>query len=338
MTGSPARRPAASRRPSALADGVDAALEWTIAGSFTRVGSALRRRLERWPALDGVRLDDRVVVITGATSGLGLATARHLAQLGATVELVARDADKAAQVSEQLRRDTGNPDIGVVVADTGDLDAVRGAAAELSRRHAAVHALLHNAGALDATFRRSPQGLEATVASQVVGPSLLTELLRPALRAAAPARVVWVSSGGMYAEPLSVERLEMTERDYDGTIAYARAKRAQIALTQRWARELASEGVVVHAMHPGWADTPGVQRALPRFRRWLRPFLRTAEDGADTLVWLTIDDAPLRSTGELWLDRRPRTLHRLAATRRADTAEERERLWRWVRERGGAAS
>ena len=181
---------------SGLADGVDRLLEGSVFGSFTRLGPLVRRRLERWPSLEGYQLAGRVVVITGATSGLGLTTARALLKLGATVEVVARNPEKAAATCAQLKVDTGSSKVGFVVADSGDLEAVRSAAQELLRRHSAVHVLIHNAGALDDVRHLSPQGLEQTVASQVVGPHLLTTLLLPALRAAAPSRVLWVSSGG----------------------------------------------------------------------------------------------------------------------------------------------
>lgn len=323
---------------SLVADGVDAALEWSIVGSFTRIGSALRRRLDHWADPDGQRLAGRVVVMTGGTSGIGLAAARALARMGATVEIIARNAAKAEAVCAKLQQETGNQGIGYLVADTGDLAALRRAAAALLERHPAIHVLIHNAGALDDVRQTSPQGIELTVASQVVGPFLLTGLLLPALRAGAPARVLWVSSGGMYSEPLSVDRLEMSAADYDGTKAYARAKRAQVTLTELWAERLADERIFVHAMHPGWADTPGVERSLPRFRRLVGPLLRTPADGADTLVWLAVDDGPpLAASGRFWLDRRPRPLHRLSATRRSDTSEERRRLWSWAVEKSGLA-
>jgi dehydrogenase/reductase SDR family protein 12 len=324
---------------SFVADRVDAALEWSVVGSFTRLGSALRRRLDHWAPLQGGRLAGRVMVLTGATSGLGFEAARTLAGLGATVEVVARDAGKAEAACAELRRATGNPGVGFVVADTGDLAALRRAAAELLRRHPAIHVLIHNAGALDDVRQESPQGIELTVASQVVGPFLLTELLLPALRAGAPARVLWVSSGGMYSEPLSVERLEMPAGGYDGTTAYARAKRAQVTLAELWAKRLSGDRIAVHSMHPGWADTPGLARSLPAFRRLVGPLLRTPADGADTLVWLAVDEgAPLRESGRFWHDRRPRPLHRLASTRRSDTPGERERLWDWCLQKSGLAS
>jgi dehydrogenase/reductase SDR family protein 12 len=193
---------------SVFANGVDAALEWSVVGSFTRLGAAVRERLDHWAPLTERNMRGRVIVITGATSGLGLATAQALAQLGATIEIIARNAEKAASTCAALRRETGNPNLHFVHADSADLAAIRRAAAELMQRHPAIHVLIHNAGALDDVRHLSPEGIELTVASQVVGPFLLTGLLLPALRAGAPSRVLWVSSGGMYGEPLAVDRLE----------------------------------------------------------------------------------------------------------------------------------
>jgi len=113
---------------SFLADRVDAALEWSVVGSFTRVGSAVRRRLDHWAPLEGRRLADRVVVMTGATSGLGLEAARAFARMGATVAIIARNAAKAEATCAELRQETSNPKVDFVVADTGDLAALRRAA------------------------------------------------------------------------------------------------------------------------------------------------------------------------------------------------------------------
>ena len=152
---------------SFVADHVDAALEWSVVGSFTRIGSALRRRLDHWAPLDERSLVGRVVVMTGATSGLGLEAARAFAAMGATVEIIARNPAKAEATCAEIRQATGNPKIGFVVADTGDLAALRGAAADLVARHPAIHVLIHNAGALEDVRQTSPQGIELTVAQQI---------------------------------------------------------------------------------------------------------------------------------------------------------------------------
>ena len=183
--------------------------------------------------------------------------------------------------------------------------------------------------------RETSAGSEATVASQIVGPFLMTSLLLDALEATS-GRVITVSSGGMYAAPLSIDGLEMGEADYNGTDQYARAKRAQVTLNEMWAEREGRRGVTFHAVHPGWADTPGVEESLPTFRKIVGRALRTPAEGADTIVWLCVDDTALDESGRFWHDRRVRSIHRLPTTRRSDTPERRDELWRHVAQLAGA--
>ncbi len=314
----------------------DAILEGPIVPSFTRIGFDVRRRLFRWSELGSYRLAGRVIVVTGATSGLGRAAAEQLARDGATVIVLGRNPDKTAAVVAEIRDATGNANVSAVVADMGDLDSVRRAAEQILGGHDRLDVLIHNAGALTHERVDAPDGTEATVASQVVGPFLLTCLLLERLEASAPARVITMSSGGMYSAELTVDGLQMHADDYNGSKQYALAKRAQVTLNEMWAGRVDRRSVVFHSMHPGWADTPGVEEALPTFRKIVGPLLRDAEAGADTMVWLAADDGePLASTGGFWLDRGVRRIHRLGSTRRSDTPERREQLWNWVTERAG---
>jgi NAD(P)-dependent dehydrogenase (short-subunit alcohol dehydrogenase family) len=336
-----------------LAGIVDALVEAPVVPSFTRIGYDVRSRLAHWTALDEYALDGRVMVLTGATSGLGLAAAEQLARCGATVVLMGRDAAKCDRVLAQLQSRTGNANLVSVVADLAEPEQVRAAAALVAARFERVDALVHNAGALAARRTTNSLGMESTVAAQVVGPFLLTALLLDRLGAARPGRVITMSSGGMYTASLEIERLQMGA-DYRGAEQYARAKRAQVALNGEWARRVAAVQpqqppqppvspppqppvpVVFHAVHPGWADTPGVEAALPRFRTVTGPLLRSPAQGADTMVWLAADDGePLRQSGRFWLDRRVRPEHRLPTTRRSDTTERRARLWQWCVEAAG---
>jgi len=314
-----------------LPDLADTLLEATIIPSFSRIGPVVRSHLDHWGDAVGHRLDGRVIVITGATSGLGLVAARAWLRAGATVEIVARNPSKADATVAALLEEFPGANVATVTADTGNLPQLHEAAEVLRARHARLDVLVHNAGALDATYEASPSGVEQTVASQVVGPFLLSALLFDRLREAAPGRIVWVTSGGMYTEPLDVGLLDAGPEGYKGTVAYARAKRAQVTLTELMAARVDPSSIVVHAMHPGWALTPGVERSLPGFRTVMGPLLRTPQEGADTLEWLAAEDTtPLACTGKLWLDRRVRPTHRRSATRRADTPSARAALWEWV--------
>jgi NAD(P)-dependent dehydrogenase (short-subunit alcohol dehydrogenase family) len=149
------------------------------------------------------------------------------------------------------------------------------------------------------------EGLETAFATDLLSPFLLTELLLPRLQASAPARVINVLSGGMYFSGVDIEDLQNAKGDYDGSRAYARAKRGLMILTELWSEQLRHSGVVVNAMHPGWADTPGVQTSLPAFHKITRAVLRTPEEGADTIVWLAAAPEAGRVSGKFWLDREP---------------------------------
>ena len=307
---------------------LDAALEAPIVTSFSRIGCAVRSRTDHWTPLDDYDLTGRTAVVTGATSGLGRAIAEQLARCGAGVVLWGRDRVKTERIRDDLAATTGSSALDIAVADLAEPDTVREAAQLLLAAHARLDVLVHNAGSLSTTRRTNSNGREATVASQVLGPFLLTSLLLDRLRASAVSRVITMSSGGMYAAPLTVDNLEMGS-DYRGTEQYARVKRAQVTLNEMWAERVPDSEVVFHAVHPGWADTPGVQESLPGFRRVMRPLLRTPAEGADTTVWLAADDEAIRSSGVFWHDRRRRPIHRLGSTRRSDTAQRRKDLWDW---------
>lgn len=318
-----------------LRDAADAMLEAPILTSFTKVGYAARKRLDDWTPIDSYDLDGRVIVLTGATSGLGRAAAEQLARLGATLVLVGRRVERNEAVVSQIIDATGNPQVTQVSADMGDLDQVRELVRRILAEHDRVDVLIQNAGALTAERREAPDGTEATVASQVVGPFLLTTLLLDRLATSAPSRVLTMSSGGMYTAGLTVARLQMDAADYKGAEQYARAKRAQVTLNEMWAERAGDRGIHFHAMHPGWADTPGVEESLPTFSKVMGPLFRSPEQGADTLVWLAADPAPLESNGGFWLDRRRRSIHKLPRTKATDTPERRRELWQWVVETCG---
>jgi dehydrogenase/reductase SDR family protein 12 len=304
-------------------DLLDTALDRTLIG-YGRAGYLLRRR--GWPhdpppgALAG-----KVAIVTGARSGLGRATVAGLARLGATVHMVVRDAERAEPVRAEILREVPGAALVVGECDVASAASVRAFADGFLAAGSPLHVLVHNAGVLPERRTVTAEGDELAFATHVRGPHRLTEALLPALRAGAPSRVLWVTSGGMYAQPLRLDDLQFERGEYSGTAAYARTKRMQVVLAREWGERLAGQGVVVHSVHPGWADTPGLAASLPRFQALLRPLLRSPEQGADTIVWLAAADVPLRCTGRLWHDRRVRPFHLLRRTR--ENAPDRAALW-----------
>jgi dehydrogenase/reductase SDR family member 12 len=312
---------------TALARAADALLEASVIGSFSRIGISARSRLLPEFSAGHEFAGGRVALVTGATSGLGLVAASQLAWCGWTVHFLARDPARAAQAQRQMAA-AGRSEarISYGLADLEDPDSVRAFARKFLDTHDRLDVLIHNAGTIHERYAVNRAGIELTVAGQVIAPFALTRLLLPALRAAAPARVITVASGGMYTQRLDPAALQMPESGDRGVTAYARAKRAQVALSQEWARRISPAEIAFHATHPGWADTPGITTALPRFSRVMRPLLRSPEEGADTIVWLaTADPRPLGS-GRFWHDRRPRSVCRLPWACERDPAVA-ARLW-----------
>lgn len=297
-----------------------------VVPGFSRIGFELRSRLMNWESIESIRCDGKTFVITGPTSGLGLATARLLASTGARLVLVARNSTKCASVVESLKSDYPQCDTDTVIADMGDLESVAVASKLIRDKYPRLDAIIHNAGALLNQREESNQGLELTIASHVLGPFLMTSLLRDSLRAAS-GRVVTVSSGGMYAAQLPTIQdnscLEVSP--YNGSRQYALAKRMQVTLNELWAAE--EPAVSFYAMHPGWADTPGVQQSIPLFRTVTKPILRTAEQGADTIAWLVVAPHISAPSGTFWCDREMRSIHKTASTRRSDTPTARAAVW-----------
>ena len=306
-----------------LASVIDSALEATIIGSFSKTGIAARRRLLDWDPVD-VDLTGTRAVVTGATSGIGRAVAEGLADLGAHTIVTSRDLDRARDAADEISTSTDRGSASGVQLQTGDFESIRDAAAEM-RAAGPIDVLIHNAGALTDDYRTSEFGMELTLASHLVGPYALTRELRPDLSSGA--RVLWMSSGGMYTQKLDLQKLEMDEHEYRGAIAYARAKRAQVEMVAHLGPQWAPD-VVMHAMHPGWVDTPGVDAGLPGFGRVMGPILRTPEQGADTMVWLAATGGEGAPAGSFWLDRRTRGRSYLPRTG-TDDATRRE-LVEWL--------
>ena len=288
---------------------------------FTRFGYCASRR--NWKPVSAY-LGDRHMLVTGATSGIGEAAARQLATLGARLTLVARDEDKAADLVAELQERTGNRGIGYEIADLSLMADVHALCDRLLAAGEPLDALINNAGALFNPRQETAEGLEKSFALLLLSPYILTERLHPLLTRAVSPRVVNVLSGGMYTQKIRVRDLQSERGSYSGSAAYARAKRGLMILTEAWAERWAADGIAVNAMHPGWADTPGVEESLPEFHRLTKYVLRNPEEGADTAVWLASATEAGEVSGQFWLDREQHPSH--LSPRTVESPEERVQL------------
>lgn len=295
---------------------VDALAEASVVGSYSKLGYRLRAPTFA-PLPDDVH--GKVVVVTGGNSGIGFAAARALASRNARVILVGRDPAKLAAAVSTIP--VKEHPVTTEVCDLSDLVQVLA----LSARLPTVDVLVHNAGLLVDERALSAQGEEMGFAVHVLAPYLLTRKLED--RLSSTSRVLWVTSGGMYTQHLDLDRCRARSDEeagsFDGVVAYAQQKRAQVILNELFAARLAPRGIRSNAMHPGWAKTPGVDRGLPVFTRVMAPLLRSAEEGADTLVWLAVGNVD--ATGQLFLDRAARKTEVVPGTRHSD--DEKRALW-----------
>ncbi|MEE8368010.1 MAG: SDR family oxidoreductase [Thermoanaerobaculia bacterium] len=197
-------------------------------------------------------------LITGGTAGIGKAAALELARRGASVIIVGRDAGRGEAAVAELRDSSGNDSVELELADLSSQQSVRALADAVASRFRELHILINNAGVVEPHHRLTEDGIEATFAINHLAPYLLTRLLLPALEAAAPSRIVTVSSQ-VHAKTLELADL-CRAQPYIGSKAYARSKLANILFTVELARRLKPADITANCLHPGVVKTRLLQR------------------------------------------------------------------------------
>lgn len=306
---------------------LDAILDASVFWSFDQSGF-LRHAARFDRRVDALGLTGKTILVTGANSGLGLATSEALAGRGAEVWLLCRSEERGRAAIQQILAKHPHAQLHLELLDVSARASIEAFAARLPLTE--IDVLIHNAGVLPGARALTEDGLESCFATNVAGPFLLTALLLPRLERRPGARVLTVSSGGMYLRRLDLEALLAREGAYDGVDTYANTKRAELILNAAWARRHPGGSPSFHAMHPGWADTPAVRSSLPRFYRWMKGRLRTPEQGADTLAWLAAVPEIPGPSGSFWFDRSRAEEHLLDRTK--ETEAEANQLWRWCLE------
>lgn len=273
-------------------------------------------------------MDGRVVVVTGANSGIGKETAAGLASLGARVVLACRNADRAAGAVAELRRRGVPGELDTVALDLADLGSVQACAEELAGRFERLDVLVNNAGGIWSSRQVTAQGIEQTFGVNHLGPFLLTRLLVPRILAGAPSRIVNLTSVGHHFAPLGMRFGDLqSARGYVSLEAYARSKLANLLFTRELARRLEGSGVLVNAVHPGAVrsgfgmdgDLGGIQGLGNKV---VRAFEISPEAGARTAVFLASSPEVGARSGGYWVRCRPGHLSRQARSDEAAT-----RLW-----------
>lgn len=271
----------------------------------------------------------KVCLVTGANSGIGKATAMALAQRHAEVWLLCRNPERGNIARNDIIRETGNCNIHLAIVDMSDCSDIHTFAESIAPSR--VDVLVHNAGVMPHEKNVTEDGNELTLATNLLGPFLLTEKLIPHLERSADGRVILVSSGGMYTQKLDLERMENPPEPFDGVVQYAQTKRAMVILGELWAERYQNKRITFASMHPGWVDTPALQKSMPRFQRLTQSVLRNADEGADTVIWLAVRDETIGRNGAFWFDRMEQSTYPLPWTR--EPSHIRQNLYSWCEQR-----
>lgn len=274
----------------------------------------------------------KVCLVTGATSGIGKATATALAAQGATVVLGCRSREKGEAVKQEISRATGNTSVDLMVADLASIESTKKGAADFLARYPKLDVLVNQAGLYLNQRQLTPDGLETMFVVNHLSYFLLTNLLLPALKAGAPARIVNGSGGVEAAGKIDFDDLQ-GEKKFGPIKALAQSKLGNFLFTYELARRLEGTGVTVNIMHPGGVKTElgkGQGGFFGFMLRLMRPLFSTPEQGADTLVWLASAPELQGVTGKYFVKRKE-----AKSSARSHDKELASRLWKVSAELSG---
>ncbi len=255
-------------------------------------------------------MSGRICIITGANSGIGKETALGLAHMGARVVMVCRNAEKGKAALEEIRRESGSSQVDLLIADMSSQASVRALAEEIRQKYPRLDVLVNNAGGAPPARTLSADGIEMTLATNHLGPALLTLLLLDLLKAGAPSRIINVSS----CEAQSPARLDMNDlqferRKYGNIAAYRQSKLLMNTFTFELARRLTGTGVTANCLHPGAVATNIWSAAAPLIGRLIilvvKPFMLTSKQGAAVSLYLATSPEVAQVSGEYFVKSRP---------------------------------
>ena len=247
---------------------------------------------------------DKVCVVTGANTGIGRATADHLAREGATVVMICRSKERGEKARSEIAAASGNSKVELVIADLAEMKDVRRAAEEIKSRHSKIHVLMNNAAVFLPKRETTSDGLEKTFATNYLSHFLLTHLLLDQIKAAAPSRIINVATKTTGLS-LDVDDLQLEKRGYSIMKAVGPTKLALIMFTRELAKRLEGTGVTVNALHPGLVKTPLLDEVPAAMRFFFHLFSTTPEKGARTPIYLATSNDVANTTGGLFANCKP---------------------------------
>ena len=256
-------------------------------------------------------MSGKICIVTGANSGIGKETALGLAQMGARVVMVCRNAEKGKAALEEIRRESGSSQVDLLIADMSSQASVRALAEQIQQKYPRLDVLVNNAGGAALARTLSADGIEMTLATNHLGAALLTLLLLDLLKASAPSRIVNVSScEAQQPSRLDMNDLQFERRKYSGVAAYRQSKLLMNAFTFELARRLAGTGVTANCLHPGAVATNiWSSAALPRIFKLLialvKPFMLNSKQGAAVSLYLATSPEVAQVSGEYFVKCKP---------------------------------
>jgi NAD(P)-dependent dehydrogenase (short-subunit alcohol dehydrogenase family) len=245
-------------------------------------------------------MKDKVVMITGANSGIGKAASLAIAKMSATLVMVVRNKERGETARAEIIKKSQNSSVDLLLADLSSLESVRQLTSEFEKKYSRLHVLINNAGLFNQRRNITTDGYENTFATNYLAPFLLTNLQLETLKASAPSRIINVSSVGHYNGHINFDDLNL-EKDYGGWKAYGQSKLALVLFTHELAKKLQGTGVTVNAVHPGTVATniwtrplgpAGFIMSLPKL------FMTSPQKGAETIVYLASSDDAKGLNGE----------------------------------------
>jgi len=249
-------------------------------------------------------LKDKIVLITGATSGIGNETAKGLAALGATVVFTTRDDNKGKLTKDEIIKQTGNKNIDVIHCDLASFESIRSCVKEFKSKYKNLHVLINNAGTWDFKRRESKDKIENIFATNYLAPFLLTNLLLDILQKSSPARIINLTSG-LHGGTINFDDIE-SKKSFSGFKAYSQSKLAIILFTRILAKKLEGKGVTVNCVNPGMTRTNLGRDAGIVYRAGFKLMSKAPKKGAETSIYLASSDEVKNISGEYFVKKKVR--------------------------------